>query len=340
MSNDTSEICNLNLESLEGKILFRSITPLQRYDIVDNSTPLPFISGDRHGSAYRVYLASSTGWEQAQSSLLKYWSADQLLSFPEFTKNFTTVDVCKLFLVVDHIVDDSSEARIMHIPRGGDELLLAAINALILLYGAQGPYIESTWKLQFPLRNIVRSSPLVSMNLFHCRSDSFTSSGEFSTAFKALLDKSWGDSQFGRVLNLALNTLSGSLRTVEQAHSFALLAMTFETLFSKTEDDFSGGSRRLARLAGNTKGEVTLLHRFLDESTDENSVRKLRNHIIHGNERISDHRLEPVRLKFAGLLAQATIFLVQYFATTVPTGNYYDEMERVANDRFNSLPSQ
>lgn len=339
MSNDTSERCNLNLELLEGKILFRSITPL---GIVGNSTSFPFISGDRHGGAYRVYLASSTGWEQAQSSLLKYWSADQFLSSPEFIKNFTTVDVCKLFLVVDYTVGDSSETRIMHIPRGADEVLSAAINALILHYGAQGPYIESTWKLQFPLRNIVRSSPLVSMNLFHCRSDPliFTSSGEFSTTFKALLDKSWGDSQFGRVLNLALNTLSGSLRTLEQAHSFALLAMTFETLFSKTEDDFSGGSRRLARLAGNTKGEVTLLHRFLDEAADQNSVRKLRNHIIHGNERISDHRLESVRLKFAGLLAQATIFLVQYFATTVPTGNYYDEMERVANDRFNSLPSQ
>ena len=94
---------------------------------------------------------------------------------------------------------------------------------------------------------------------------------------------------------------------MEQAHAFALLAMTFETLFSKTEEDFSGGSRRLARLAGNTRGEVTLLLRFLDEPTDENSVRKLRNHIIHGNERISDHRLEPVRLKFAGLLAQAQL---------------------------------
>lgn len=301
--------------SLDGKILFRSITPLPDCWLPGNNTLFPPISGTRHGDAYKVYLNNSNGWEQAQPS------------------------VCNQFLVIDHIVDDTSEARIMHNSLVSVEVFSATINALILHHGAQGPYIENTWELQFPLSGIGRSLPLVSMNRFLCTSHFVaTSSGEFSATFNALLDKSWGDSQFGRVLDLALDALSGSLRTLRQNHSFALLAMTFEILFTKCENDFSGGSKRLARLTGKTISEVALLHQFLDGG-DASSVRKMRNRVIHGNESIDNDKLKSVRIKFAGILAQATIFLVQHFATTALAGNYYDELEKLAEHRFSGLPT-
>lgn len=326
--------------SLDGKILFRSITPLPDCRLPGNNTLFPLISGTRHGDAYKVYLTNSNGWEQAQSSALEYWPAEQLRSSREFIEHFSRIGMCNQFLIVDHIVDDTSETRVMHNSQTSIKVLSATINALILHHGAQGPYIENTWELQFPLSGIGRSWSLVSMNRFLCTSTHFvaTSSCEFSATFNALLDKPWGDSQFGRVLDIALDTLSGSLRILRPSHSFALLAMAFEILFTKCENDFSGGSKRLARLTGNTKAEVASLQQFLT-GEDANSVRKLRNRVIHGNESIDNDKLNSVRVEFAGLMAQATIFLIHHFAATALAGNYYDELEKLAEHRFSGLPT-
>lgn len=333
-----SNLENLEQEFLEGKILYRSITPMPSCWLASDAD-LPSISGIQDGGSYRVYLAYSNGWKQAESGLLKFWSYDQLCRTPELIEQFAVGNLCNQFLVVDHIVDVTNETRISSNSMASVKLHAAAVNALILHHGAQGPYMEDTWQLQFPLLGIGRARSLVSMNRFLCPSTTPTSLDKFSTTFQALLTQPWEDSQFERILDLALDTLSGSLRTLKPAHSFALLAMTFEILFTKSENDFSGGSKRLARLTGNTKGEVTSLQRFLD-SGEENCVRKLRNRVIHGNESIDYSELKPIRHKFSGLLAQAMIFLIQYFATHVATGNYYERIENVANDRFTYLPSQ
>lgn len=85
--------------------------------------------------------------------------------------------------------------------------------------------------------------------------------------------------------------------------------------------------------------EFDIPQRFLNDE-NANSVRNLINRVIHGNESIDHEKLKSVRAKFAGLLAQAVIFLVQHFATTAPSGDYYDEMENIADDRFANLPTQ
>lgn len=326
--------------SLDGKILLRSITPLLNYWLPGNNTLFPPIAGTKDGDAYCVYSINSNGWAQAKSGALKYWSDDELLSSPELIKHFIRPEICNQFLIVDHLIDKNDASRIMHNSPTSVELLLAVVNALILHHEAQGPHIENTWQLQSPLLGIGRSWSLVSMNRAFCRSTHLveSSAGDFSVTVKALLDKGWGDSQFGRVLELALTSLSGSLRTLKAHHSFALLAMTFEVLFTKCENDFAGGSKRLARLTGNTKKEVTSLHQFLN-GDDTNSVRNLRNRVIHGSDSIYENNLESVRVRFANLLAQATIFLVQHFTTMPLTGNYYDELEEIAEDRFSSLPT-
>jgi hypothetical protein len=61
--------------------------------------------------------------------------------------------------------------------------------------------------------------------------------------------------------------------------------------------------------------------------------------VIHGNITVDMEKVNTARHKLAGLLAQATIFLIQHCANRLPTNDYYEELERIADERFESLPA-
>ena len=159
----------------------------------------------------------------------------------------------------------------------------------------------------------------------------------FETVFKACLENKWEATQFGNVLENALEMISGSLRTLRPTQSLILLAVAFESLFAKDEDDWAGASRRVARLVGRSKGEVTDLFRFLNDGPT--CVRKLRNNLVHGELGIDGNLISDSRERFAPIVAEATIALICECLTSGNFSDYYVEMQALADARFDALPN-
>lgn len=321
----------------DTRILFRSITPLPKCSVVPCSA-LVSIEGTRTDEDYKVEIVHSSGWEQARQGLLKYWSAEQLSSDQCLLSHASVIGVCKWFLVIDNYLPDTPDNQTKLNSLLSVELQGAAENALLLHHDALGPYIERTWHLRSPFRGVGTGRKNVSMNPFRCKRSlpvpSFAAG--FERIFTSLLECPWEGSQLARVLDMALDMLSGSLRTLNEQHSFVLLTMAFETLFSKCESDWAGGSQRLARLGGTTKGEVGSAHRFLNNG--EKCVRKLRNGVVHGDLSTDLLAVKEARLRFASLVAQATIFLINN-SESIGGDDYYSAMESLAKRRFESLPT-
>lgn len=330
-----------------GKILFRSITPLPECHAAHQMAPVVVLAtGERHGERYSVYLAYSNSWQQARSSVLKHWDDALFNDEQELFEFFSGSRLCNRFLVVDSLADSNEDTQCRSITPTLGEVQTAAERALMLHHGGLGPYMEKTWTLRFPPRGICRSYSQVSMNRAFCSSRPMvpaTADG-FETTFRYLLETPLEDTQFGRVLTMALESISGSLRTTNTKHSLALLAIAFEALFSEKEKDFSGASGRLSRVVGSSQGDVTDIYNWLDKNKD--CVRKIRNAVMHGGTFLIDghpfptsSQVDAARLKLAGCLGLATISLIQQ-ANELSGADYYHSLKSLVDIRYRSLPSK
>ena len=291
-----------------GKILFRSITPLPECHAAHQTAPVVLLAtGERHRERYNVYLAYSNSWQQARSWMLKHWEDALFKDDKEFFELFIGYSPCNRFLVVDSLADSNEDTQCRSNTQALVEVQTAAEKALMLHHGGLGPYLEKTWTLRFPHRGIGRSYAQVSMNRFFCSSQHMvpaTADG-FGTTFRYLLETPLEDSQFGRVLTMALESISGSLRTMNTKHSLALLAIALEALFTEKEADFGTASFRISRVIGGNKGEVTDIHNRLNGNGNANCVREIRNSVMHGQVDLLTELVDAARLKLAGYLERS-----------------------------------
>jgi hypothetical protein len=342
---------NANLISDEevipaGKILFRSITPLPECHAAHQTDSIQLLAtGEQHGERYSVYLAYSNSWQQARSSVLKHWEDALFKDEKELFDFFAFPGKCNCFLVVDSLADSNEDTQCSFITPTLGEAQAAAVKALMLHHGGLGPYMEKTWTLRFPHRGVSRSYSQVSMNRSFCSSRPMvpaTADG-FETTFRYLLTTSLEDSQFGRVLTMALESISGSLRTTNTKHSLALLAIALEALFTEKEADFGTASFRISRVIGGNKGEVTDIHNRLNGNGNGNGhancVREIRNAVMHGQVDWLTELVDAARLKLAGYLGLAIISLIQQ-ADELSGADYYQSLASLVAKRFQSLPSK
>lgn len=329
-----------------GKILFRSITPLPECHAAHQTAPVVVLArGERRGERYNVYLAYSNSWQQARSWMLKHWEDALFKDDKEFFELFIGYSPCNRFLVVDSLADSNKDTQCRSNTQALVEVQTAAEKALMLHHGGLGPYLEKTWTLRFPHRGVSRSYSQVSMNRAFCSSRHMVSAtaDEFLTTFRYLLETPQEDSQFGRVLTMALESISGSLRTMNTKHSLALLAIALEALFTEKEADFGTASFRISRVIGGNKAEVTDMHNRLNGNGNGNGnenakcVREIRNAVMHGQVDLHTELVDAARLKLAGYLGRAIISLIQQ-ANELSGTDYYQSLKSLVDKRYLSLP--
>jgi hypothetical protein len=156
-----------------------------------------------------------------------------------------------------------------------------------------------------------------------------------------LMRKTWNETAtFDRMLRLALeyHRLSFTLERVD--HAFLILMVVFEAMFKKeAEDNASKAAQRIGRLLGATKRECQGVQKeFNDDPVD--SFCKIRNRIAHGDPTLN---LATVANKHPLLYRHLTAAIVTLL--NLPTGalddtkDYYDEISRLTESRFFSLPN-
>jgi len=144
---------------------------------------------------------------------------------------------------------------------------------------------------------------------------------------------------FDKVLSLALDYHWHSFTLERVAHAFLILMVVFEALFKKESDgDVGKAAQRVARLLGASKQECREIQKeFNDDPVD--SFCKIRNQIAHGNTKL-DHA--TVASKYPQLHRHITAAIV--YLLNLPTGSvddakgYYEEVNRIAEARFQALP--
>jgi len=322
-----------------GKLVcFCSITPLPKITN-ENESNLFSIEGIHKGENYTVRLLSSSNLEEAKQTIFDLWP--NLEGVPEDLMRYASImGQCRYYIVIDNVVLETKEALIKSNTHASVELRTTVKNVLSLFWGALGPFEEYTWQLRKPLFVSSKSSSIVSMNGFLCtRSSQLISyDDKFEDTFFAMLENSWKGSTFGNIMETSLDMISGSLRTLTPSQSFVLLTIAFETLFTRDENDWAGASRRLARIAGNSKQEVTATRNFLNDGRD--SVRQIRNDLVHGVIGVDSKKIKEFRVRFATLIAQSIIFLVNHFASTRAYDDYHNELEKISEARFGELPNK
>lgn len=326
------------MRARENELLFRTIIPLLHWTH-EAESPVISINGHSHGAEYTLEIVKSTGYEEAKGGILKYWTFGEVSSC-ELFEHIRVIGMCHYFLVIDNYAEETQESSVMSNTLASIKIETAAIKTLILFMDGLGPIIEKHWSLRSPFIGNSIGWPLVTMNPFMCKRAGIELDRipKFKSIFNSLLSYSWEDSQFDIVFDLAYEAVSGSLRTTSYAHSFSLLTMAFETLFTKTENDWSGGSRRLARLVGSTKQEVTNIHTYLNHG--EESIRNLRNLVIHGNIDLELDSIKEHRIRMAEYMTRAMISLIEIFDGSEQVDNYYEHMESAGNENFSTLPNK
>lgn len=299
------------MRARENEILFRNIIPLSHWRS-DNELLASSIKGEFLGEEFKVEIVKSTGYEEAKDGILKYWTFNEVNTC-ELFDYIEVIGKCDYFVIIDNYAHETDETRVMFNSLASINVETALLKSLILLCNGLGPEIGKQWGLRSPFIGNSIGSHLVTMNPFMCKEGKVEPDRvpKFESIFNSLLSYSWKGSQFDKVFQLAHDALSGSLRTTNYAHSFSFLTMAFEAPFTKAEKDWAGGSRRLARLVGNTKGEVTKIHSYLDEGNE--SIRGLRNLIIHGNIDFELESIKEHRIILAQYISGAMILLIEIF---------------------------
>jgi len=325
------------MRARESEILFRNIIPLRRWSS-DNELFASSIKGEFLGEEFKVEIVKSTGYEEAKNGILKYWTFNEV-STCELFDDIQIIGKCNYFVIIDNYVRETDKTRVMSNSLASVNIAATMLKALLLFCNGLGPEIDKQWGLSSPFIGNSIGSHIVTMNPFMCEKGEVESNRtpKFESVFNSLLSYNWKGSQFDKVLELAHEALSGSLRTTNYAHSFSLLTMAFESLFTKSEDDWAGGSKRLARLVGNTKGEVTKIRCYLNDGNQ--SIRGIRNLIVHGNIGFKLESIKEGRITLAKYISGAMILLIEKFDGSDQVDNYYDYMENVADERFSNLPN-
>jgi hypothetical protein len=182
---------------------------------------------------------------------------------------------------------------------------------------------------QSPVSHLPKPSVLRSDDFAACRA-----TGDI------LRSKAWGNTTFDKVVGLAKEYHRFCFTPEKVEHAFLILMVAFEAMFKKKdEDNASRAAQRIGRLLGTTKSECMSIHKeFFDNREDWFS--KIRNDIAHGDSSLS---LATVAGKYPSLYHHVTTAIITLL--NLPSGSiddtkdYYDEISRLTDTRFFSLPN-
>jgi len=323
---------------LENRILFRSITPLPRF-FIGRSYPDLSINGEIENTQFWVNLIRSENFATAKETILYPWQNELNLLSPEILEYVSTINKCTAYMVIDTVEPKTEDSLVKANTMVGVRIREALNNAMLLFWDGLGPYYENVWELRVPFFGVSYSMSLVTMNQFLCSQNSPNKKfySEFEQIFRILVSNKWEDTQLGRIFGIAFDSLNSSLRTVHHSHSFVLLAMVFESLFTEHENDWAGGSRRVAWLAGESKGEATEYQRIMN--VGDSSIRKLRNIIVHGSSPPEYSLVKEMRQKFAKIVVKAFTEVLLHFDKLPIEVSYYEEVAKFSQIRFDRLPN-
>jgi hypothetical protein len=329
------------------EVVFRMFTPIFRYAI-DGARC--FTHCGNHGNArfeieLRPYAHNPTDWAQ----VTQY--ADDGIRDLLVRRRFHLSDhfccAARHCLLTDVIHPESSVSNVAGGTVEGLAVHQAAVDALRLHSSAGLPY-HDTYEFRSPPPlhpGLGTQTPNTRQSRFtHLGEPSVLRSKDFHTCrstINCLLNKTWTDSStFDKVLRLAMeyHRLAFTLERVE--HPFLILMVAFEAMFKKKdEDNASRASQRIGRLLGTTKAECMSIHKeFFDNKGEWFS--QIRNDIGHGDTSLS---LTTVAGKYPSLYRHVTAAIVRLL--NLPLGSmddskdYYDEISRLADTRFFSLPN-
>jgi hypothetical protein len=138
------------------------------------------------------------------------------------------------------------------------------------------------------------------------------------------------------VLQLAKEYHRTSFNLEHVTHAFLILMIVFEALFKKDENAAGRAAASIGRLLGDTQKACSAIAREFDNAPD--SFREIRNRIAHGDSNLD---VEVVSHKYPALYRYVTDALVHLLALATGkvdcTKDYYDEISRIADDRYASL---
>jgi hypothetical protein len=181
---------------------------------------------------------------------------------------------------------------------------------------------------QSPISHLPKPSVLRSDDFAACRATGDT-----------LRSKAWGGTTFDKVVGLAkeYHRLSFTLEKVE--HAFLILMVAYEAMFLRDgTENASKPAQRIGRLLGATKKDCQGIQR--DFNDDPDSFSKIRNQIAHGDPNLN---LATVASKYPSLCRHLTAAIVRLLAlppgSLDDTKDYYDEITRLTESRFFSLPN-
>jgi hypothetical protein len=181
---------------------------------------------------------------------------------------------------------------------------------------------------QTPVSHLPKPSVLRSEDFAACRA-----TGDI------LRSKVWGSTTFDKVVGLAkeYHRLSFTLEKVE--HAFLILMVASEAMFLRDgTENASKSAQRIGRLLGATKKDCQGIQREFND--DHDSFSKTRNQIAHGDPTLN---LTTVASKYPSLDRHLTAAIVRLLAlppgSLDDTKDYYDEITRLTESRFLSLPN-
>lgn len=156
--------------------------------------------------------------------------------------------------------------------------------------------------------------------------------------FLRICNDYWKDSEWGRALSMAGSLLINSLQVNNYKMSFVNLCIAFEILFTKRENDWAGGTKRMAELIAKSKGETNSIKSAMN--TNEDSVRVVRNNIVHGDISFDEDNIKKLRNKLAPWLSKAIISLYLMDEDKIGDLPHVDAIDRISKHRFQDLPNQ
>ena len=147
-------------------------------------------------------------------------------------------------------------------------------------------------------------------------------------------------STFDKVLNLALeyHRLAFTLENV--AHAFLILMVIFEALFKKdTEANASQAAQRIGRLLGSTQRECGDIRQQFFDNRGETFCR-IRNGVAHGDVGLGNPTVTKLYPCLYQYVTRTMVALLSLAAGTLNTNpDYYYEINKIVEERFNSLPA-
>src|SRR3990172_3906465 len=322
---------------------FRSITPIFNFTLGTDFSH----SGAFKEASFNISLRKYEPGKKSYDELMKYadkTSRSQLTSIHIYTKG--PMILAEFFLVVDVIHPSNEDLKVSTNSYESVHILKTILDSL-RLHSSNGLLCDKTFYFSFPQHShggTAYGSPLINQNPFlHLNGLSVLRESEFEkcrSTFDILLNKKWNNNvTLDKLLVLAIEYHKAVFSFQAIEHGFLILMVIFEALFKKdNNENRTQASMRISKLISVAKKDQKKIHK--EFSVDTNNFYDLRNNIAHGDPSLDQ---AVIKTKYKALYQYITMAIIKLISITdgqVNHGvNYYDEVTRLIDRHFNSLPS-